>query len=314
LANVRQLTFGGENAEAYFSFDGSRLVFQSTRPPHRCDQIYTMSLDGSATRLVSTGTGRTTCSFFFPDGKTILYSSTHATADTCPPRPSYSKGYVWAVYSGYDIFQADLEGRILKRLTETQGYDAEATIAPDGSRIVFTSDRDGDLEIYSMALDGSDVKRLTHSPGYDGGAFFSADSRQICYRAHCPKDSAQLEDDRRLLKEHLVRPTVLDLMVMDADGGNPRVVLSNGAANFGPYFHPSGEKIIFASNMNDPKGRNFDLFLVGVDGSGPEQVTFDETFDGFPMFSPDGRRLVFASNRNSREQGETNIFLADWVE
>lgn len=314
LKNIRQLTFGGENAEAYFSFDGTMLTMQSTRPPYECDQIFITPLDGSNPRLVSTGKGRTTCSYFDPDGKTVIYSSTHLAGDPCPPKPSFSRGYVWAVYGEYDIFRADRSGKVLARLTDTPGYDAEATIAPDGSRIVFTSDRSGDLEIYTMKRDGTDVKRLTNADGYDGGPFFSPDSRMICYRAHHPTDPKELEDYKGLLSEHLIRPGVLDLMVMNADGSDQRVVLSNGAANFAPYFHPSGKKILFSSNLGDRKGRNFDIYMIHVDGSGLERLTANESFDGFPMFSPDGKKLVFASNRNASVPGETNIFIADWVD
>ncbi|MDZ4805246.1 MAG: hypothetical protein SGI90_10330 [Candidatus Eisenbacteria bacterium] len=320
LANIRQLTRGGENAEAYFSFDGDRLTLQSSRPPYACDQIFVMDIPAKdagrefAGRLVSTGMGRTTCSYFFPDGKSILYSSTHGGGAECPPKPSFERGYVWPLYPSYDIYQAGLDGRIQKPLTASLGYDAEATISPDGKTIVFTSDRDGDLELYSMSLDGQNVKRLTNKPGYDGGAFFSPDSKLICYRAHHPTDPAELAEYRSLLAENLIKPGVLDLMVMNRDGGNQQVVFSNGKANFAPFFHPSGKKLIFASNLADPKGRNFDLYLVNLDGTGLDRVTFNETFDGFPMFSPDGTKLVFASNRNAEAPGETNIFLADWVE
>lgn len=320
LANIRQLTRGGENAEAYFSFDGKSLTLQSSRPPYGCDQIFVLDLAGGASgslnpvRLVSTGLGRTTCSYFHPDGKSVFYSSTHGADAACPPKPSYERGYVWPLYPSYDIYQAGLDGQIRKKLTNSTGYDAEATISPDGKSMVFTSDRDGDLDLYTMDLDGRNVKRLTDKPGYDGGAFFSPDSKLICYRAHHPTDPAELAEYRSLLAEHLIRPGVLDLMVMDRDGGHQRVVLSNGKANFAPYFHPSGKKLIFASNVADPKGRDFDLYLVNLDGSGVERITFNETFDGFPMFSPDGTQLVFASNRHAEVPGETNIFLADWIE
>ncbi len=320
LRNVRQLTFGGENAEAYFSRDDKRLIFQSTRPPFACDQIFVMAADGAPPapaaepRLVSTGKGRTTCAYFFPDGERILYSSTHLASADCPPKPDYSRGYVWALYAGYDIFTARPDGSDLRRLTETPGYDAEATIAPDGSRIVFTSVRDGDLDLYSMKLDGSDVRRLTTETGYDGGAFFSQDGKRIVYRAHHPATDADVADYKGLLGQGLIRPTKLEIWVMDADGSNKRRVTSLGAASFAPFFHPDGKRIIFSSNVNDPKGRNFDLYLVNLDGSGLERVTTDETFDGFPMFSHDGKRLVFASNRGAKVRGETNVFLADWAE
>ena len=312
LANIRQLTAGGENAEAYFSFDQAKLIFQSTRPPYGCDQIFTMRVDGSDTRLVSTGKGRTTCGYFLPGDSRILFSSTHQGSPDCPPRPDMSRGYVWALYQDFDIYTAKADGTDLKPLTRTPGYDAEATVSPDGKRIVFTSVRDGDLELYSMTIDGKDVRRLTSEKGYDGGAFYSPDSRQIVYRAHHPTQPADLERYEKLLLQGLIEPRALEIMVMAADGSGKRQITSNGKANFAPYFHPDGKRIMFASNVHDPRGRNFDLYLVNLDGSGLERVTFNPTFDGFPMFSKDGSKLVFASNRGSKQTGETNIFIADW--
>ncbi len=314
LANIRQLTSipGGENAEAYFSFSGRKLIFQSTRPPYACDQMFTMNLDGSEVRLVSTGKGRTTCGYFLPGDKRILFSSTHEGSPDCPPKADMSHGYVWALYKDYDIYTALPDGSDLKPLTRTSGYDAEATVSPDGRRIVFTSIRDGDLELYSMNVDGSDVRRLTFEKGYDGGAFYSSDSSEIVYRAHHPTDPKEIERYETLLSEGLIEPKSLEIMVMGADGSNKREVTHNGKANFAPYFHPNGRQIIFSSNMQDPKGRNFDIFLINIDGTGLEQITFNETFDGFPMFNRDGSRLVFASNRNDARPGETNIFIADW--
>ncbi|HEV8130842.1 MAG TPA: hypothetical protein VGQ81_06295 [Acidobacteriota bacterium] len=313
LKNILQLTRGGENAEAYFDFAGRRLIYQSTRPPYQCDQIFMHDLKTGGVKLLSTGKGRTTCGYFLPDGKHVIYSSTHVGSEQCPPRPSYERGYVWAIYKDYDIFEADLDGHIVRQLTRTEGYDAEATVSPNGKRIVFTSVRDGDLELYSMDLDGSNVRRLTYEPGYDGGAFYSPDSKKIVYRSSRP-NSDELVRYRLLLKERLVEPRRLEIYLMDADGSNKRRVTNIGAASFAPFFHPSGKKIIFASNTNDPSGRNFDLYLINIDGTGMEQITFNETFDGFPMFSPDGKQLVFASNRNGKQRGETNVFLADWVE
>ncbi len=313
LRNMRQLTFGGENAEAYFSFGGDKLVFQSTRPPFSCDQIFTMGLDGSNVQLVSTGKGRTTCAYFYPDGEHILYASTHLASADCPPPPDRSQGYVWAIYEGYDIFVTDAQGA-LKRLTDTPGYDAEATISPTGDRIVFTSVRDGDLELYSMKLDGTDVRRLTHEVGYDGGAFFSADGTKIVYRAMRPRNAEEEADYKRLLAKGLVRPTQLEIWVMDADGSNKHQVTHLGAAAFCPYFHPDGKRIIFSSNHADPRGRNFDLYMINVDGTGLERLTWFESFDGFPMFNPDGTKLVFCSNRNNSRPHETNVFICDWVE
>jgi Tol biopolymer transport system component len=314
LQNIRQLTFEGENAEAYFSFDGKRLIFQRTKE-HPCDQIYSMNIDGTDRRLLSTGKGRTTCGFYAPDGRSIVYASTHLGGAECPPVPEMKPGmYVWPIYSTYDIFKANADGTNLVQLTKTSGYDAEATVAKDG-RIVFTSVRDGDMEIYSMNGDGSDVKRLTNLPGPDGGPFFSPDGSMIVFRGRHPAPGAELDDFYALLKKELWRPTGLDVFVMNRDGSNLRQVTKLGGANWAPYFTPDGKKIIFASNMKNPKGpgaSNFDLYLVNIDGTGLEQVTFHEAFDGFPMFSPDGTKLVFASNRNAKLPTETNVFIADW--
>jgi TolB protein len=313
LRNVKQLTFGGENAEAYFSADGKKLIFQSTRDGHECDQIYEMNIDGSDVKLVSTGDGRTTCSYFFPNGKRILYSSTHLGGKQCPPRPDFSQGYVWAVYDTFDIFTANPDGSDLKQLTTTNGYDAETTISRQG-KLVFTSKRDGDLDIYTMDADGKNVKRLTNELGYDGGPFWSYDGKQIVYRAYHPQTEKEKTEYVALLKENLIRPTVLDIWVMNADGSNKRQVTHLNKASFAPYFFPDGKRIIFSSNVADPKGRDFDLYMINLDGTGLERITYNDTFDGFPMFSPNGKKLVFASNRHGKVQGETNIFIADWVE
>jgi len=313
LRNMKQLTFGGQNAEAYFSGDGKKLIFQSTRDGHECDQIYTMNIDGSDVRLVSTGDGRTTCAYFFPGDKRILYSSTHLGAKQCPPRPDFSQGYVWAIYDTFDIFTARPDGSDLKQLTKTPGYDAETTISRDG-KLVFTSKRDGDLDIYTMDANGKNVKRLTNELGYDGGPFWSYDGKQIVYRAYHPQTDKEKADYIALLKQNLIHPTTLEIMVMNADGSNKRQVTHLNKASFAPFFFPDGKRIIFSSNVADPKGRDFDLYVIKVDGTGLERITYNDTFDGFPMFSPDGKKLVFASNRNGKVRGETNIFIADWVE
>ena len=314
LRNVRQLTFGGQNAEAYFSGDGTHLIFQSQRDGHECDQIYTMRTDGSDIHMVSTGMGRTTCSYFFPDGSRILYSSTHLAGPVCPPKPDYSHGYVWAVYPSYDIFTARPDGTNLKRLTDTPGYDAEATISPDGRKIVFTSMRDGDLDIYTMDIDGRNVRRLTDELGYDGGPFYSPDGKQIVYRAYHPKTPEEIARYKEKLARNLIEPNNFEIWVMNADGSNKRQVTHLGAASFAPYFFPDGKRIIFSSNVNDPKGRNFDLYMINTDGTGLQRITYNSVFNCFPMFSPDGKKLVFASNRNGKAPRETNVFIADWVE
>jgi Tol biopolymer transport system component len=312
LRNLRQLTFGGENAEAYWNLAGTELILQSTRGRLACDQIFRMDADGSKLRMVSTGEGRTTCGYIQIDGS-IIYASTHGHRPDCLPDPDRSQGYVWPLYPEMDIWRAGPGGENPQVLFQSPGYDAEATVCPRDGRILFTSSKDGDLELYVMDRDGGSPKRLTHEPGYDGGAFFSPDCSRIVWRASRPK-GADLEEYRALLEKHLVRPSRLEIFTADADGRNPVQVTSNGAANFAPYMHPDNRRILFASNRHDPRGRNFDLFLINRDGSGEEQVTRNPTFDGFPMWSHDGKKLVFASNRNNRTRGETNVFVADWID
>ncbi|MEP7274514.1 MAG: hypothetical protein ABI882_23690 [Acidobacteriota bacterium] len=313
LKNIRQLTTGGENAEAYFSPDGSRLIFQRAAKADGCDQIFSIKIDGSDMKMLSNGEGKTTCSYFTPDGKQIVYASTFKASPQCPPKPDMSRGYVWSLYPGFDIFRANADGSGIQALTTSPRYDAEATIRPDGS-IVFTSLRDGDLDIYRMDRNGRNVRRLTTDLGYDGGPFWSYDGKQIVFRASHPETEQEKLDYLRLLKEDLIRPTKLDLWVMDENGANKRQVTRNGKANFAPFFFPHGKRIIFASNMDDPRGRDFEIYAINVDGTGLERITFNDSFDGFPMFSPDGRKLVFASNRNAAKQGDTNVFIADWVD
>jgi Tol biopolymer transport system component len=311
FVHLWQLTFGGENAEAYWSADGRKLIFQSTGADWPCDQMYVLDLATGARTRVSTGKGRTTCGYFYDHDRRVLFASTHLGSDSCPPPPDYSQGYVWAVYPDYDIFTARPDGSNLTRLTHTPGYDAEGTVSVDGRWIVFTSVRDGDLELYSMRTDGSELKRLTHEPGYDGGAFYSRDGKWICYRADHPADST-LATYRELLARHLVKPTTMNLWVMRADGSDKRQVTHDPGASFAPYFTPDGTSILYSSNWENPHGRNFDLYLVPVAGGPPRPVTRDVTFDGFPMFSPDGHWLMFSSNRGARVRGETNLFLAEW--
>jgi Tol biopolymer transport system component len=311
LRNIRQITFGGENAEAYFSADGRRLIFQSTRDGRTCDQQYVIDIDGSGLTRVSTGAGKTTCGYFFDGDQRIFFASTHAVDTACPPRPDPSRGYVWGL-DPFDIYTARPDGSELHRLTSYGIYTAEGTLSPDGRTIVFTSLKDGDLELYTMSTDGSNVRRLTNTPGYDGGAFFSPDGKMIVYRAHHPTDSAELHAYRELLGQRMVRPSRMEIWVMNADGTGQRQITRLGGANFAPFFTPDGKRIIFSSNHKSPRSRNFDLYVVGLDGTSLEQITTHPEFDGFPQFSPDGKHLVWASNRHSARVGDTNIFIAEW--
>lgn len=314
LADVQQMTFGGENAEAYWSPDGKELVFQSTRPPLACDQIFTMPVsDPAAVNMISTGEGRTTCAYFTADNERIIYSSTHASMQACPAPPDHSQGYVWPIYSEYQIYSAKPDGSDLKALTDTPAYDAEATVCSRDGSIIFTSTRDGDLDLYRMDADGSNVKRLTDTPGYDGGAFFSQDCSRIVWRASRPTGEA-LEDYQRLLGEGLIRPGKLEIFVADADGSNVQQVTYLGGASFAPFFTPDAKRILFSTNHHDPRGREFDIFAINVDGTGLEQVTYTPGFDGFPMFSPDGAWLAFGSNRNQANDGDTDVYVARWVD
>jgi Tol biopolymer transport system component len=315
LADVRQLTFGGENAEAYFSPDGKKLIYQSTPERGGCDQEYVMDLATGETKLVSSGKGRTTCGYFaYPAGDRILYASTEAVDASCPPPPDRSRGYIWGVYKAYDIYLANADGTNAKRITTTPGYDAEATWCHKGGRIIFTSVRDGDLDLYSMNESGGDVKRLTSTPGYDGGAFYNADCTEIVWRASRFSDPTQLGDYQKLLGEGFVRPSKMELWVAKADGSGAKQITSNGAANFGPYYTPDSKRIIFSSNVLDPRGREFDIFIVSKDGGDFERITTAPAFDGFPIFSPDGKWLVWGSNRSNPEGRETNLFIARWLE
>jgi TolB protein len=340
LANVRQLTAGRQNAEAYFSFDGAKLIFQSTNDwgqgtsnlaPNKpassekglgCHQMYVLDLETGSIRRVSVGTGVTTCGYFFPGDRRVLFSSTHLAGQQCPPKPKREGRYRWAL-DDYDIFAIGMNGQGLHRMTSTPGYDAEATVSPDGKTIVFTSMKDGDLDLYAMDLDGTHVRRLTTEIGYDGGAFFSPDSKRIVYRASHPKNPAELDAYTALLAQNLVEPGQLEIFVMNADGSDKRQVTSNGSSNFAPYFHPDGKRIVFSSSLppspplplegGGKEGATFHLYLINDDGTGLEQVTVTGRFNSFPMFSPDGKRVVWVSDRNTTDRGEFNLFIADWV-
>jgi Tol biopolymer transport system component len=316
LADLRQLTHGGENAEAYWSTDGRELIMQARGDAESCDRIYRMDVaHPEKPRQVSSGKGATTCSYFFPGDKKILYASTHLGGEACPPRPDHSQGYVWALYDSYDIFRANADGSGVERLTSTPGYDAEATVCAKDGSIVFTSVRDGDIDLYRMDKDGKNVRRLTSTPGYDGGAFFSHDCSKIVWRASRPKPGPELDEFRALLAKGLVRPSKLELWVANADGSEPTQITYLDAASFAPYWFPDDKRIIFSSNYGDPKGREFDLFAINIDGTGLERITHAPGFDGFPMFSPDGKWLAFSSNRATPPgKHDTNVFVARWVD
>jgi Tol biopolymer transport system component len=314
LENIRMLTEEGENAEAYLAFSQQMLIFQSTSGEYECDQQFIMGLDGSQKKLVSTGNGRTTCGYFLPGDSMVIYASTHLAGEECPAVPDMTQGYVWKLYDSYDIFLANLEGTVLKRLTDHPVYDAEATVSPQGDKIIFTSLRDGDPEIYSMDLDGSNQKRLTFEKGYDGGPFYSWDASKIVFRASRPKTAEELADYEDLVVNGLVRPTTLEIYVMDSDGSNVQQITNFGKASFAPFFHPDNERIIFSSNVQSQNPRNFDLYLIHIDGSNLKRITYNETFDGFPIFTRDGKQLIFCSNRFNKREGDTNVFLAEWID
>lgn len=319
LKNIRQLTFGGQNAEAYFSADGQWLIFQSTRGNHPCDEMYMMRIDGSELKKVSTGKGRVTCGYLFGGGKSgvpesLLYASTHDFGEACPARPDPRKGYVWPIYPSFEIYSSKVDGGPLKRLTNNKAYDAEGTVSPDQKSIVYTSTRDGDLDLYIMNYDGTHSRRITTDLGYDGGAFFSHDGKKLIYRAFHPQTAEEKKNYKENLKNHVYRPSWLELFVIDVDGKNKKQITNLKAGTFAPFLFPNDQRVIFSSNSKDPAGRKFDIFAVDLDGKNLEQITFSNTFDAFPMFSPDGKYLVWASNRNGKMPHETNVFIAEWVD
>ena len=322
LTNIKQLTFGADNAEAYFSFDNTKLVFQSNNPEWglECDQIFyfnwaTDDLHNKPAML-STGKGRTTCSYFMPGDTTIVYGSTHLGSEACPPNPEKRTdgAYVWPIYPDFDIFVANLKGEIIDTLTNEPGYDAEPTVSPKGDKIVFTSLRSGDLELYTMNLDGSDVKQITFDLGYDGGAFFSPDGTKLIFRSSRPTTPEEVAEYKELLSQGLVKPTDMELYTCNVDGSELRKITNLGQANWAPFFHPNGQKVIFSSNHASEKGYPFNLYMINIDGTGLEQITEDGVFDAFPMFSPDGKKLIFSSNRVNGGTRATNLFIADWVD
>jgi TolB protein len=321
--NLQQLTFGGDNAECYFGFDNRNVVFQRTEKSKgvECDQIFYAKIPGKKNKkfepkLVSTGQGRTTCSYLMPDGKHVIYASTHLGNKSCPPVPDRKvwKKYVWAIYPDFDIFEADLNGKITRQLTKTPGYDAEAVVSPKGDKILFTSTRNGDLDLYTMNLDGSNVKQITNTLGYDGGAWFSPDGSKIVWRASRPKTDEEVKEYKMLLDSNIVIPTNMEVFIANADGSDAKQITNLGQANWAPNFAPGGKKIIFASNHEYKKGFPFNLYLINLDGTGLEKISRDGGFDAFPAFSPNGKKFIFSSNRNNKGTHDTNIFVCDWVE
>lgn len=317
--SLKQITFGGDNAEAYWSFDDAQIVFQSNNKNWgvECDQMFLMDADetfeNKTPKMVSTGKGRTTCSYFLPDNKHIVYASTHLGDDACPETPLKKDGkYIWPIYDTYDIFVADLEGNITAQLTNEKGYDAEATVSPKGDKIVFTSTRNGDIDLYTMNLDGSDVKQITFELGYDGGAFFSPDGTKIIFRSSRPKTKEEIDEYKQLLSEGLVQPTQMELYVCNADGSDLRKLTDLGNANWSPFFLPDGNRVIFSSNFESERGFPFDLYMIDLDGKNLERVTYGNSFNAFPVFSNDGKKLLFSSNRNNGGGHDTNLFLAEW--
>ncbi|MDD7915078.1 TolB family protein [Polaribacter ponticola] len=317
--SIQQVTFGGDNAEAYWSFDDKQIIFQSNNKDWNvgCDQMFLMNVGDtfkdSIPPMISTGLGRTTCAYFLPDNKSYVYGSTHLGGKECPPSPLRREGrYVWPIYDSYDIFVADLEGNITQQLTNEPGYDAEATVSPKGDKIVFTSMRTGDLELFTMNIDGSDVKQITSELGYDGGAFFSPDGTKLIFRSSRPKTDEEIKEYKDLLKEGLVQPTEMELYICNSDGSGLRQLTDLGNANWSPFFHPSGRKILFSSNFEAEKGFPFNLYLIDIDGKNLERITHGETFDAFPVFSNDGKKLAFSSNRNNGGGRDTNLFIAEW--
>jgi Tol biopolymer transport system component len=309
---MKQLTSGGTNAEAYWSPDGTKIVFQTTRDPYQCDQIFVMNADGSDQHLVSTGKGRTTCGYFYPDGKHIIYASTHEAGATCPPGVDRSKGYLWPVYETFEMYKATLDGKIVEKVSPAPGYDAEATINWKTGKMVWTSERGGDLDLWTSNVDGSKARKVSSGVGYDGGAFFSWDGKKLVWRASHPSTPEGVKDYKEKLAQHLTAPMKMEIFVSDADGKNVKRITDFGCASFAPAFTPDGKKIIFASNKKVCDSRNFELYLMNPDGSGLEQVTESGGFNSFPMFSPDGKKLIFVSDRNAKGRYEFNVFVTEW--
>lgn len=317
--NMQQLTFGGDNAETYWSFDNKKFVFQRKNKEDgiNCDQIFIADVPKAGEKfdfkMISTGKGRTTCSYFLQGDTTVIWASTHLKHENCPPEPDRTNGYVWPMYPEFEIFISDLEGNNLEQLTDNNFYDAEATTSPTENKIVYTSTKSGDIELYILDLTTKEEIQITTELGYDGGAFFSPDGKKILWRSSRPKTEAEIKKYKDLLAKDMVEPSDMELFVCNIDGSEKKKITDLGGANWAPFFHPSGEKIIFCSNHINKKFP-FNLFMINIDGTGLERISYDNTFDSFPMFSPDGKYLVFSSNRQNGGTHDTNIFLCEWVE
>lgn len=325
--NIKQLTFGGDNAEAYWSFDSKRLIFQSnwdTLTKQGCDQIFEMNADGTNLpngkrySLISTDKGRTTCSYFLKDGR-MIFASTHEADDKCPEATMFAEGrYVWNIYDSYDIYIYNDKTKKSEKLIASSKYDAEATVSPDGKYIIFTSNRSGDLELWRYEIATGALKQLTNTLGYDGGAFFSPDGKKIVWRASRPTAEQDVKAYKELQSKGLVEPKELQIFIADIDGNNVQQITNLKGANWAPFFHPSGKKILFCSNHHsmDKGGREFAIFMIDIETKSLEQITHSATFDAFPMFSPDGKKIVWCSNRNKERKPtrSTNVFVAEWID
>ncbi|NQV29761.1 MAG: PD40 domain-containing protein [Candidatus Marinimicrobia bacterium] len=318
LSNVEQLTFVGDNGEAYWGPKGEEIIFQSKRDGNACDKIYIMNADGSNQRMVSPDVGAHTCSYFSIDKERIIFASTFGVVDSCPPRPKpQGNKYLWSLFP-YDIYSSKPDGTDLVRIRENAGYDAEPTVSYLTGKVIFTSEIDDDLELFTMNIDGSDVNRLTNHLGYDGGPYFSPDAQKIVWRAwypETPEDTLRWQENMAL---NQVEAVPLDIYSMDADGKNIIRLTNNGATNWAPSWHPNGRQVVFSSNMDDwndevkAYGHNFELYMINLDGSGLVRLTNNTFFDSFPMFSPDGKSMAFASNRDAENPRATHIFKAEW--
>lgn len=310
LAGLRQLTFEGSQAAPRWSPDGKKLVFESSPPGGGCSQVVVMDLGSGEVKQVSRGGARATGGVFCPAGDRLLYAAAPAAGGACPPGAPARGG---RALGELDLFSAAPDGSDARPLLGLEGYDADVAVAPDGSRLVLTSTRDGDPELYAADLDGQHLRRLTHAPGFDGEASFSPDSARLVWSAARPAPRAQPVIDASGNAE---------IWIAGAEGQGARAVTSNGHRNVAPAFLPGSRRVIFASDAGSP-GRlalhviDPDGPLTAAGGPVPERVTFAEGSDSSPSISPDGRALVFTSSRRAGAQGspggETHVFVTRWV-